>query len=114
MTVRMRLPLYARSEAFARLLVVSLVLCVAACTTSGQVVDHAFGFDLRYDDQDAVVLDYRYGNTKLPVGPTKEQLEAGQTFYFQSVQGPMLRGDFLYVKWRVRSTGREYEDTVDL
>jgi len=26
----------------------------------------------------------------------------------------MLRGDFLYVKWRIKSTGQVYEDTVDL
>ena len=26
----------------------------------------------------------------------------------------MLRGDFLYVKWRIKSTGMVYEDTVDL
>jgi hypothetical protein len=26
----------------------------------------------------------------------------------------MLRGDFLYVKWRIDSTGQVYEDTVDL
>lgn len=26
----------------------------------------------------------------------------------------MLRGDSLYVKWRVKSSGRVYEDTVDL
>lgn len=26
----------------------------------------------------------------------------------------MLRGDFLYVKWRLKQTGEVYEDTVDL
>jgi hypothetical protein len=88
---------------------------LAGCNVFGpQVVDHAFSFDLGYDDQDAVVLNYRYGNTKLPISPTKEQIEAGQTFYYQSVQGPMLRPDFLYVKWRIKSTGQVYEDTVDL
>jgi len=28
--------------------------------------------------------------------------------------GPIQRGDFLYVKWREKSTGSIYEDTVDL
>lgn len=26
----------------------------------------------------------------------------------------MLRGEFLYVKWRLKSTGQVYEDNVDL
>lgn len=26
----------------------------------------------------------------------------------------MLRGEFLYVKWRLKSTGQIYEDNVDL
>ena len=31
-----------------------------------------------------------------------------------NVHGPMRQGDSLYVKWRLRTTGEIYEDTVDL
>ncbi len=79
-----------------------------------EVVDHAFGFDTRHDDQDADVLDYRYGDSRLPVRAPEAAVRAGNTFAFNSVQGPLLRGDSLYVKWRNGETGLVYEDTVDL
>lgn len=106
-----------RSPALAvRLLVtLSLTFALAACAAVPDgVVDHAFGFDMRYDNQDAEVLDYRYGKSKLPVYAPEDAVRAGKTFGWNSVQGPMLRGDFLYVKWRNKVTGQVYEDNVDL
>jgi hypothetical protein len=87
---------------------------LVACASSPEVVDHSFSFDTLKDDQDAEVLDYRYGNSKLPVHAPEWAVKEGKTFTFNSVSGPMLRGDLLYVKWRIRSTNAVYEDTVDL
>ena len=78
------------------------------------VVDHAFGFDMRHDDQDAEVLDYLYGNSKLPIHAFEISILDGTPTAFDGVQGPMLRGDFLYVKWRNKDTAQTYENTVDL
>ena len=87
---------------------------LTAFAASPDVVDHAFSFNTRYDDQDAEVLDYRYGKSRLPVRAPEQAVREGKAFRSTNVNGPMLRGDFLYVKWRSLSTGREYEDTVDL
>jgi hypothetical protein len=96
-------------------------LCIAAIVflswagiAGAEVVDHAFGFDMRYDDQTSEVLDYRYGDSKSPVSATREAVRDGKVFLSANVNGPMSRGDFLYVKWRDRSSGEVGEDTVDL
>jgi hypothetical protein len=97
-------------EAFIAVAVLSLV----GCATEPNVVDHAFSFDTRYDGQDAEVLDYRYGASKLPVRAPEAAVSEGKPLYQTNVHGPMLRGDSLYVKWRDKATGKVYEDTVDL
>ena len=95
-------------------LLIALML-LSACASGPEVVDHSFGFDMRRDNQgDVEVLNYRYGDSKLPVRADEERVKAGDTFGFQGVTGPMLRGSFLYVKWRIKTTGQIYEDTVDL
>lgn len=96
------------------LLALVLALGVTACATSQDLVFHSFGFDLTYDDQDAGLVDYRYGDSKLPVRPAEWALKEGRLFYFNNVTGEMLRGGFLYVKWKILSTGEIFEDTVDL
>jgi hypothetical protein len=44
----------------------------------------------------------------------KGSISHGITFVQQSITGPMLRGEFLYVKWRVISSRQVFEDKVDL
>lgn len=96
--------------------VVAFLACAALATCAAPgVVDHAFEFDTRDDNQDAVVLNYRYGDSKLPgASADEERVKAGGTVVGTGVHGPMRRGDFLYVKWRINGTGQVYEDTVDL
>jgi hypothetical protein len=90
------------------------IFLLAARHSFAQVVDHAFGFDMRYDDQDAEVLDYRYGNSKLPVQAPESAVLDGKPLVSANGNGPMLRGEFLYVKWRNKGTGQLFEDNVDL
>jgi hypothetical protein len=91
-----------------------MLLLAGGCTTSAGVVDHAFSFDVRYDSQDAEVLDYRYGASRLPVRAPADAVAQGKPLYQANVSGPMQLGDSLYVKWRNSATGSVYEDTVDL
>ena len=97
-----------------RALLVVAMLALMGCATNAEVVDHAFSFDMRYDGQDAEVLDYRYGASKQPVRAPEAAVSEGKPMYQTNVHGPMLRGDSLYVKWRDKATGQVYEDTVDL
>lgn len=92
----------------------AVLIAVAACASNPNVVNHSFGFDTRQDSRDAVVLDYKYGDSKLPVRAPEWAVKEGKTFAFEGVHGPMTKGDFLYVKWRNTTTGQVYEDTVDL
>lgn len=100
---------------FLRVLLLSLTaVLISACSSSGRVVDHAFGFDILRADPAVEVLDYSYGLSKLPVRADPYRLARGDSFYFNGVNGPMLVGDFLYVKWRIKSTGAIFEKNVDL
>jgi hypothetical protein len=61
------------------------------------------------------VLDYRYGDSRQPLVRNPDYLlKEGRSLQGANVSGEMLRGDFLYVKWRIKTSGQVYEDTVDL
>ena len=88
---------------------------LGACAAGPRAVDHAFGFNAVADSPDIEILDYRYGDSKLPGAGNAENLRReGRSIQATGIHGPMARGDSLYVKWRVRQTGRVYEDSVDL
>lgn len=92
----------------------AMLVVAAACAASPEIVDHAFAFDTGKDGQNAVVLNYRYGGPQLAIRAPEWAVKQGRSFTFESVQRPMPKGDYLYVKWRDNATGRVYEDTVDL
>lgn len=87
---------------------------LTACALGRDVVRHSFSFDVSQDNQDAEVIDFQYGNSKSPVRASEQALRDRQTYQANGVSGPMLRGEFLYVKWRIKSTGIVYEEKVDL
>lgn len=92
----------------------ALLFALTAAAQTPPAVDHAFGFDQWFDAPQTEVLDYRYGDSKLPVRAPPSAVAAGAPLMAGSVRGPMARGESLYVKWRDKHTGRVYEDTVDL
>jgi hypothetical protein len=77
-------------------------------------VNYSFEFDMR-ETPDIEILDYSYGFPNCPIVENPDYLR-GQNKSLQatSIYGPMLTGGKLNVKWRIKSTGKEYEDTVDL
>jgi len=56
------------------------------------------------------VLDYQYSKDK----PEPWQYRDGHIGQRRNINGPFPRGDSLYVKWRIKSTGEVFEDTVSL
>ena len=85
--------------------------------------DHSFIFDSRNDGKkhgvpDIEVLDYAYGDSRqFGLRPSKEDREMradGSGYMAHSIGGMLPRGEYLYVKWRVKETGQVYEDKVDL
>ncbi len=99
-------------KAFQIPLLVASCVVLTACANGG--VFHGFGFNMREDNQDADVLNYRYGTARRSIAPEEFELKKGRPFYSQSMGGEMPRPDFLYVKWKSSSTGQIFEDNVDL
>lgn len=98
------------------MLAVLTVITFSACATRPRLVDHSFEFDARWDSPDVEILDYRYGASNQPgaKGCQKQDTPCLASRQYVGITGEMLLGDDLFVKWRVKSTGIVYEDTVDL
>ena len=95
--------------------VLFFTFAITACAATQGIVMHSFGFSTIQDSPDIEVLDYRYGNSKQPgARPPAWALKENRVSQGTSTHGEMLRGDELYVKWRIKSTGSVHEDTVDL
>lgn len=95
--------------------IVLSALLLTACASGPTLVDHAFGFDAVADSPGVQVLDYRYGPSRAPGARMPDWVKkdvgvAGGTH----TRGPMAVGESLYVRWRLRDTGEELQDTVDL
>ncbi len=109
-----------RINRWAQCLVVALLLAVAAgCANPVQAVNaaqyHAFGFDARQDSPDTEILAYRYGSVnigQLRMPYWKDEKEGSRQA--TGIHATMSIEGGLYVKWRLRSTGQVFEDTVDL
>jgi hypothetical protein len=96
-----------------RLTSIVIALLLSACATN--IVQHTFQFNAGLDSPDAEVLDFRYGQSKQPgVRPPEWAYKVNKIPQGAATGGEMLKGDELYVKWRLRSTGQVFEDTVDL
>jgi hypothetical protein len=75
------------------------------------------------ENKDIELLNYQYGESDTfkngdpkIVGsrPTPSELATGHIPQGTAIHGGMPVADFLFVKWRILSTGKEYEDRVDL
>jgi hypothetical protein len=97
--------------------ILSLLLSLnvlAACATGPQLVDHSFGFDVRLDTPPVTLLDYAYGDQYRMTRAEPHFVKEGRIEQQRGVDGAMPRGEFLYVKWRLKATGEVFEDRVDL
>lgn len=89
----------------------------ASASSSQKLVAHAFGISGWYDDpawaKQVDLLAYSYGD-KYPMVIRSVKYGEQTLGYSGGVNGSMPVGEFLYVKWRVKATGEEIEDKVDL
>src|ERR1700752_4158682 len=96
-------------------LLISAAIALGLSACASNIVMHAFQFDAGRDNPDAEVLALRYGQSKQPgVGPPEWTYKANKVPQAAMTTGEMLRGDKLYVKWRLKTSGQVFEDTVDL
>ena len=79
----------------------------------GGVVNHGFEFNAHIDSPDIEILNYEYSTRK----PRREDLmgvDGNKVAQASHISGGFPRGDFVYMKWRLRSTGEEFEERVDI
>lgn len=93
-----------------------LIACaLEACSAAPDVIFHTFAFDALLDSPGIEILDHRYGDSKFPgASNPEEMLKSGEALQGTMTTGEMRRPETLYVKWRVLSENKVYEDTVDL
>lgn len=89
------------------------VLAIAGCAAG--VVNHAFSFDVS-DAPGVEILDYRYGDSQQPSAraDTAEVAKGERIRQSVNIMGDIRRPDSLYVRWRDTSSGKTYEDTIDM
>jgi hypothetical protein len=98
---------------FAALLLVALSVYAVEQNSGPKRAFYSFDFGVPWEGEGIEVLNYKYGNSKI-IGPDWEVAKNGHIAQGTSVSGRMRVEDSLYVKWRVLSTGKVYEDSVDL
>ncbi|MDH3354383.1 MAG: hypothetical protein OEL79_04120 [Chromatiales bacterium] len=97
------------------LLALFIVLNISGCSGNNGLVRHGFEFNSIADSPDILILKYRYGDSRYPGARSPGDLTDNDIALQRTgIFGRMRRGDDLYVKWQVKSTGEIYEDTVDL
>lgn len=101
---------------FLRIAIIAISYILAGCSIAGpRTALHSFEFHMDVDSPDVELLDYRYGrSTQHGTFPPDWALQSGQVAQSLTTTGDMIVGEFLYVKWKIKSTGEIYKDTVDL
>ncbi len=91
---------------------------LASCAVGVQTYAYSFSFDSSgdarvYGKPEVEVLDYSFGNSgELGTRPERNQKTIHDTFPASNVYGPMPRAEYLYVKWKLKSSGQEYEKKI--
>jgi hypothetical protein len=92
----------------------SLVMSTQHACSEDRMVFHSLGYQYNLDSPGTELIDCLYG--EMLGKHTRHEVETGQARRGECFKGggTMPMGDFLYVKWRDKATGKEYEDRVDL
>lgn len=89
-------------------------LAMPGCALGPRMVDHAFGFDARMDSPGVEILAFRYGAGDYLATHGEVTAQYGLPRQGANINGPMRLGDTLHVRWRLKATGQQFEETVDL
>jgi hypothetical protein len=78
---------------------------------------HSFEFDAVFEMNDIEIIDFRYGNG--PAFPARTRCRPVSERDNKCLQGTSANllteiGETLWVKWKVKSSGLVYEDTIEI
>lgn len=101
-------------SALRRVIFVFLLAAMAGCASGTKQVVQGFSCDMRKDGwgTKVILLEYSYGNNTSSIHK-QSQGETGLGC-IGLVWSPMPTADFLYVKWRIRTTNEIIEKRVNL
>lgn len=99
-----------------RIAIATIACILVGCAMAGpKTALHSFEFHVNWDSPEVELLDYRYGtSTQQGTFPPDWVLNSGRMAQSVATTGDMIVGEFLYVKWKIKSTGEIFKDTVDL
>jgi hypothetical protein len=101
----------------AAVLLLAVLSAVSGCATVSNQAYHSFSFDGWSDNpawsKQVDLLEYSYGD-KYPKVRDVVQHKKESLPYGTGVTANMTPGEFLFVKWRIKTTGEEIEVKVDL
>lgn len=101
-------------------LVFLIQAALISCATGQPMYFHSFDFNALsdakiYGQPEIDILDFSYGNSRqFGTHADPEIVASGHPINQHGIAGMMPRGEYLYVKWRVKATGEIHEDRVDL
>ena len=91
------------------------LLGLSGCATGSRGSYHTFSIDGHHDNwtESIDLLAYDYGGAHSMV-QRKAESDATRLSTVASINATMPTGEYLYVKWRIKSTGEVIENRVDL
>lgn len=103
------------------LIIVLMHISLVGCATGPKMVYHGIGFNSA-ESVDVDILDWQYGTNNAENGGQQQfdtrarvsQVAVGKPFNSGGTTGGMPVGDFIYVKWRIKTTGEILEDKADM
>ena len=95
--------------------ILMVLLGSSGCATSPRGSYHTFSIDGAYDDWSETIdlLEYDYGGEHSMVR-AKGKTETDTVSTGRSINATMPNGEYLYAKWRIKSTGEVVEKRADL
>lgn len=109
---------FLRKLMIATAMTISVTACAGNSATAdcpdNNRVNQAFSFGYYGENPDIEILDVYYGVPNCPVNYATVLFNGKPMQSTNIVGGPMRRAWKFYIKWRVISTGQEYEEAVDL
>lgn len=91
-------------------------LVLSACAATGGRVFHSFAFDAQRDSPDVEVLGYKIWGSAGTIDRSRDVAidGPGRVSQYSAIGGVLPRPEYLYFKWRIKSSGEIFEVTVDL
>jgi hypothetical protein len=94
-----------------------LITGIQACAVTTVPEWHSFEFDAVFEMNDIEIVDFRYGNgPAFPIRTRCMPVSEREDKCLQGTSANLLTeiGETLWVKWKIKSSGLVFEDTIEI